>query len=102
MNKSFASYSPSKREYRLMAIGVEKERQEMIENIKAHDSDEIILEWHDCYMNIEDVRVYCTHCKYFRISKDEVPYCKFQNECDIFNCEDDAPLNKRPKYVSAE
>jgi len=45
-----------------------------------------------------DTQVYCTRCLWFRII-DDVPECKYQEECDIWDCEDSTQFSLRPKYV---
>jgi hypothetical protein len=44
------------------------------------------------------VHVYCTHCKHFRLDDEEIPYCPYEDKCDINNCEDSMPLVERPYY----
>jgi len=46
----------------------------------------------------ENMHVYCTDCKYFRLDDENKPYCPFESECDIWNCEDSKSLLDRPKY----
>ena len=42
--------------------------------------------------------VYCTHCKWFSITEDDVPTCKYETECDICDPEDSRPYKDRPYY----
>ena len=42
--------------------------------------------------------VYCTRCKHFRLDNEEIPYCPFEDECDINDCEDSSPFIERPHY----
>ena len=46
----------------------------------------------------EDAHVYCTKCKWFRIDDEDIPYCPFENTCDIGNCEDSMAYKYRPNY----
>ena len=46
----------------------------------------------------EDTHVYCTKCKWFRIDDEDIPYCPFENTCDIGNCEDSMAYKYRPNY----
>lgn len=46
-----------------------------------------------------DTPVYCTHCKHFRISIEEVPCCSYEKDCDITDCDDNKPFKKcKGKY----
>ena len=47
-----------------------------------------------------DEYVYCTKCKHFRLSDKNIPYCKYENICNINNCEDSLELKDRPYYKS--
>lgn len=42
--------------------------------------------------------VYCTNCKWFNITEDDVPTCKYEIECDICDPEDSRPYKDRPRY----
>jgi hypothetical protein len=42
--------------------------------------------------------VYCTRCKWFRLDDEEIPYCPYEEECNIWDCEDSKPYRERPKY----
>ena len=42
--------------------------------------------------------VYCTNCKHFRLCDEELPYCPFEGECDINDCEDSKRRMYRPCY----
>lgn len=44
--------------------------------------------------------VYCTDCFYFRLDDESLPYCIFENKCDINNCEDSKHREDRPFYKS--
>jgi len=46
--------------------------------------------------------VYCTKCKWFKIDDDNIPFCCFSDECDLWDCEDSKPFIFRPKYINAE
>lgn len=46
----------------------------------------------------ENTHVYCTHCKWFRLDDEYIPYCPFENECDIYDCEDSRQFRDRPHY----
>ena len=46
----------------------------------------------------KDTHVYCTHCKHFRLDDEDKPYCPFEDECDIWDCEDSKPYEQRPIY----
>ena len=46
----------------------------------------------------EDTHVYCTNCKWFRIDDKDIPYCPFEDICDIGNCEDSMAFKDRPNY----
>ena len=50
----------------------------------------------------EDTHVYCTNCKWFRIDDEDIPYCPFENTCDIGNCEDSMSFADRPRYEERE
>ena len=44
-------------------------------------------------------QVYCTDCRHFYIDeKDFIPKCKYEEECDIRDCEDSRSLEERPCY----
>lgn len=45
-----------------------------------------------------DEYVYCVDCKWFRLCDEGLPYCPFENECDINNCEDGLRRSSRPFY----
>ena len=47
-------------------------------------------------MNNEDVC--CMDCIYFRLDDEFIPYCLFEDECDIEDCEDSKPITERPKF----
>jgi hypothetical protein len=35
-----------------------------------------------------DKHVYCTDCKHFRLCDENIPYCIYEDKCDINNPED--------------
>ncbi len=45
-----------------------------------------------------EIYVYCTNCEHFQC-KDEHPYCRFEDQCEIRNCEDGFLFHDRPHYV---
>jgi len=47
-----------------------------------------------------DTHVYCTNCMHFRLCDEGIPYCYFENNCDINNCEDSVAFMHRPFYTS--
>lgn len=49
-------------------------------------------------MNNLDTHVYCTDCVNFRLCDEGLPYCMYENKCNINGCEDSKPLNERPYY----
>lgn len=49
-------------------------------------------------MNILQEYVYCTNCKHFRLDDESIPYCYYENECDINDCEDSKAFKDRPHY----
>lgn len=46
----------------------------------------------------ENKHVYCTNCFYFRLDDEELPYCVYEDKCNINNCEDSRPFKERPYY----
>lgn len=46
----------------------------------------------------KDTHVYCTHCKWFRIDEEEVPYCYWETRCSIEDPEDSMRFEDRPCY----
>lgn len=50
----------------------------------------------------QDTHVYCTHCKWFMMDDEYIPYCLFEDICDITNCEDSMSFTDRPKYEERE
>ena len=42
--------------------------------------------------------VYCTYCKHLRFDDKDIPYCPFEDECDVWDCEDSRRFAERPKY----
>lgn len=47
----------------------------------------------------KDICVYCTNCIRLKY-KDNVPVCKYENECNIQDPEDPKSLSDRPYYKS--
>lgn len=47
-------------------------------------------------------QVYCTNCKFFKIKEISVdnlePSCKYQEKCNLYDCEDSRSLVERPFY----
>lgn len=50
----------------------------------------------------KDEHVYCTKCIHFRICDEMIPYCIFEDTCDIWDCEDSKSLHERPNYEERE
>ena len=48
-------------------------------------------------MNLDEY-VYYTNCRYFRLCDENLPYCMYENKCNINDCEDSKPLKERPYY----
>ena len=48
-------------------------------------------------MNL-DGYVYCTNCRYFRLCDENLPYCMYENKCNINDCEDSKSPKERPYY----
>ncbi|MDD4188453.1 MAG: hypothetical protein PHX04_06870 [Bacilli bacterium] len=46
--------------------------------------------------------VYCTDCKWFRTDDEELPYCPYEDECNIWGCEDSKQFKYRPHYETKE
>lgn len=46
----------------------------------------------------DNEHVYCINCFYFRLDDEELPYCVYEDKCDINNCEDSRPCKERPYY----
>lgn len=46
----------------------------------------------------KNTHVYCVDCKHFRMDDEYKPYCPYEPECDIWNCEDSKPFSERPYY----
>ena len=57
--------------------------------------DKVVDSMFDDYKNIH---VYCVDCKHFHIIDKDIPYCLFEHECDIRDCEDSRTLLERPHY----
>jgi len=45
-----------------------------------------------------DKYVNCTNCKFFRLCDEGLPYCCYENDCNINDCEDSKTLKERPFY----
>lgn len=45
--------------------------------------------------------VYCTDCYYFRLCDENLPYCMYEDKCNINNCEDSKSREERPHYMEA-
>lgn len=43
-------------------------------------------------------RVKCVDCTFFRLDDELIPYCLYENECNIENPEDDDYLENRPCF----
>ena len=46
----------------------------------------------------KDTHVYCTNCEYFKLNFRELPYCPYECDCDLWDCNDSKPLKERPMY----
>lgn len=55
-------------------------------------------EWRGKSMINADTHVYCTHCKWFQLDDEDIPYCAWEDKCDIRNCEDSISFLDRPCY----
>lgn len=44
-------------------------------------------------------QVYCVKCKFFRLCDERKPYCIYENECDINDCEDSESIKIRKYYI---
>lgn len=42
--------------------------------------------------------VYCTECVHFKLKDGSCPYCKYEDICNINNCEDSMSFEDRPYY----
>lgn len=49
-----------------------------------------------------DTHVYCTQCKWFRLDDEEIPYCPWEDRCEIRNCEDSMRFEDRPYWEIKE
>ena len=47
-----------------------------------------------------DKHVYCTDCINFRLCDENIPYCMFENDCDINNPEDSVAYSIRKHFES--
>lgn len=81
-------------------------------SLKGHMSDEISVKWRGENLTLSDFddklydevchaiksHVYCTNCQHFRADDEYLPYCPFEDKCNIWNCEDSKPFRERPRY----
>ena len=51
-------------------------------------------------MNDDNAHVCCTNCLYFRLCDEQLPYCMYENKCNINNYKDSMHIQKRPHYKS--
>jgi hypothetical protein len=49
-----------------------------------------------------DEHVYCTNCKHFRLCDENIPYCPFEDVCDINNPDDSVPYKDRSYFEKNE
>lgn len=61
----------------------------------------------DILVELLNTQVYCTHCAHFKIKdieKDGIgfPCCKYENDCNIWDCDDSMSLYERPYYKIRE
>ena len=58
------------------------------------------LELDDVFEEFEDKNehVYCTNCIHFRLDDELLPYCMYENKCNINDCEDSKKRKYRPFY----
>ena len=47
-------------------------------------------------------QVHCTKCRHFRLDDELIPYCPFEDNCDIEDCEDGRNIEERPMYEESE
>jgi hypothetical protein len=45
-----------------------------------------------------DQQVYCTNCYNFRLCDEGLPYCPFEDKCNINKYKQRAPLSERPYF----
>jgi hypothetical protein len=55
-----------------------------------------------CFHVNENTHVYCTDCLHFRLCDEGLPYCYYENKCNINNYKDSKPFTERPKYQRKE
>ena len=48
-------------------------------------------------MNLDE-HVYCIRCWNFRLWDEQIPYCMYEDKCELRNCEDSMPFSFRPFY----
>lgn len=46
----------------------------------------------------KETHVYCTNCRHFKLDDESLPYCCYEDKCDINSCEDSKSLKHRPYY----
>lgn len=46
----------------------------------------------------DDEYVYCTHCEWLRFCDEDIPYCPFEDKCDIEDCDDSKSITIRTSY----
>ena len=47
---------------------------------------------------MEDAYVFCTKCAHFRLCDESLPYCMYENKCDINDCDDGKLFKDRPYF----
>lgn len=68
-------------------------------SLKYLGSDDFLNDTIEKYFNKQ---VYCTDCEYFRLDDEYLPYCPFDDKCDICDCEDSKDINRRLHYLEKE
>ena len=69
-------------------------------NYVYNDEDD----FYECLVNLDEDEFYkfitskADACPYFRLDDEYIPYCLFEDKCDIDDCEDGRPLEDRPCY----
>lgn len=58
-----------------------------------------IKEYLDFKRNYNSRLVKCTDCFYFRLDDENIPYCLYENKCDIENPEDQFNVEFRPYFT---
>ena len=49
---------------------------------------------------MSDEYVYCTDCYYFNVWDEHIPYCIYEDKCNINDCDDSKSKTERPYYIS--